>query len=118
MVTMQWIVPAMLLMASATAKHAEAAEPYRPPTREVFTIGLGKASCSLWPSISGDGQWAWVAGFWDASNFWKPDNSHVGQTTNMSGLVGEVALACKNDPSISIFSASVQAYEKLEQLNR
>jgi hypothetical protein len=79
----------------------------------------GKESCGSWllePSRNLEVE-EWVLGYWSGMNANEP-HTQVGHTTDALGIMGEVQLACKNDPSLTIISATVQTYNKLEHLGR
>ena len=82
--------------------------------------GPGSISCATYLNdrsirINADG---WILGFWTGSNRANPDTHGVGHTTDSRGIVGEVALACRNRPSTSVFTVEKEVYDRMKGENR
>lgn len=85
------------------------------PGSEMQVYGPGTASCATYLNdrslrFNADG---WILGFWTGSNR-VSDNHGVGSSTDSRGIVGEVALACRNHPSVSLFQTEKEVYDRMK----
>jgi hypothetical protein len=87
----------------------------------VTNFGAGLLSCASWEpnrelDISG-----WILGYWTGLNeLGGGDGNHhqVGNSTDVKGILGEVKLFCRNNPSVSISDAIYNVYSRLRNQNR
>lgn len=81
--------------------------------------GPGTISCATYLNdrsmrINADG---WMLGFWTGSN--RTGETHtVGKSTDSRGIVGEVARACRDQPSMSLFEMEKQVFDRLKKEGR
>ncbi len=76
----------------------------------------GDQSCATWLSSEAE-KYAgehWITGFWTGLNFNNPKNHTVGGGIDAEGIVAEIKLVCRAEPSRSLLSATVEVYRKLE----
>ena len=82
--------------------------------QEVAISGPGTASCATYTQdrslrINADG---WILGFFTGMNT-KNDNHMVGRASDARGIVAEVAKLCRDQPALTLFSASKRTYDRL-----
>ena len=82
---------------------------------EMNVYGPGTISCATYLQdrsirINADG---WILGFWTGSNRTAQEHG-VGKSTDSRGIVGEVALACRNHPSVSLFQTEKEVYDRMK----
>lgn len=58
----------------------------------------------------------WIYGFFSGANFFGKQ-SNVGHTTDAEGIVGEVLKLCREQPSLALNVATIQAYSRLKMQN-
>ena len=83
-----------------------------------FTSIGGGDSCGRWianPSMDSSVK-AWIMGFFSGRN--SGSDANVGASTDADGIVGEVKLACQNEPSISVSTATWRTYERFRREGR
>jgi len=87
-----------------------------PPTVNAF--GSGLSSCASWLNShdargEGDG---WILGFWSGANVaaWKS----VGSTTDAHGVIGEVELVCRKQPSLLLATAVWQVWKAMKNARK
>lgn len=83
-------------------------------------FGIGTRSCATWlstPAKENEGE-IWIYGAWSGINFKNSENHTVGNTTDSNGIVAEVIEVCRREPSMSLSSATFQAYIRLERISR
>lgn len=81
--------------------------------------GPGTMSCASYLQdrsmrINADG---WILGFWTGSNRVGAEHG-VGHSTDSRGIVGEVALLCRGQPSVSLFETLKQVFDKMKAEGR
>jgi hypothetical protein len=80
----------------------------------VTIFGVGDASCA---AMMQDGYVVsardWSFGYFSALNDMNDANSHVGNNTDSTGLMGEIELECSRNPSESLRLAVFTTYQKL-----
>jgi hypothetical protein len=64
--------------------------------------------------INADG---WILGFWTGSNN-AGEARTVGHSSNGRDIVGEVGRVCRLQPSVSLFEAEKQVFEKMKNEGR
>ena len=82
--------------------------------------GLGGSSCATWLNDPNheDLATSWVLGYWTAVNVMAPVNHHVGQNSDADGIMAEVRLVCRANPSMRIQEATGIAYGKMRVAGR
>lgn len=84
------------------------------------SFGIGIRSCATWlstPNKENEGS-IWIYGAWSGMNFKNPENHIVGSTSDSNGIVAEVRAICSREPSTTLGSATLQAYNRLEKIGR
>ncbi len=81
----------------------------------VFVAGVGRDSCGKWlQQASVDFEVStWILGAWSGMNYADPNNNSVGSHSDAYGIIGEVKKLCSEQPSLSISTATYQAFGKL-----
>jgi hypothetical protein len=94
-----------------------------PADRWVDIWGFGggfQNSCATW--LSSDRSRAlgneWIAGYWTGQNAENESNHMVGRTSDFAGIVGEIELICRAEPSSLLASAVGRVYVRFEQERR
>ena len=95
-----------------------------PPELRVHIIGTGGFSCGAWVAkrINDNFAQAWILGYWSGLNtgvtaFTEAATS-VGSSTDADGIIEEVRLLCRREPSLAIYTATANAYAKLRDAKR
>ena len=81
--------------------------------------GSGTISCATYLNdrsarVNADG---WLLGFWTGNNQ-AGETHNVGKSTDSRGIVGEVAKACQDQPSVSLFETGKQVFDRLKKEGR
>ncbi|WP_293400391.1 hypothetical protein [Phenylobacterium sp.] len=97
---------------------ASAAVASAAPPAQVLTLGAGASSCASWQR-SAESQAAglqWIAGYWSGLNAMA--EGKVGHSTDVEGLVMEVANVCATEPSLTLSHAVARVYIRLREAGR
>ena len=95
-----------------------------PPELRVHIIGTGGFSCGAWVSkrINDNFAQAWILGYWSGLNTgvtaFTETATSVGSSTDADGIIEEVRLLCRREPSLAIYTATANAYAKLRDAKR
>jgi hypothetical protein len=78
---------------------------------EVMTAGFGaQSSCASWSKDRSQGS-IWILGYWSGRNV--EGANGVGSTTDADGILEEVRLICKAEPSRPMIDAVDEVYKRL-----
>lgn len=102
------LVAAALAGASATGNIIEVYSP------------ASKISCATWLSSSEfENTYSfWIGGYWSGMNFKNPKNHIVGRSTDKEGIIEEVKLVCRAEPSVRVMEAVTRVYLRMEREGR
>lgn len=84
---------------------------------EIYVIGSGFKSCAHWTPQYDISIQGWIAGFWSGINNFNTHHT-VGVNAEYEGIIEEVRLECRNNPSESIEEATIKTYNLLLSKNR
>jgi hypothetical protein len=83
---------------------------------EVMTAGFGaESSCASWARDRSQGS-IWILGYWSGRNV--EGQKSAGATTDADGILDEVRLICKAEPSRRMIDAVEEVYNRLLQDER
>jgi hypothetical protein len=99
---------AALFLATGAA-HAPAEESKVP----VLVFGFGRGSCASWSKDQMQGD-VWILGFWSGMN--AAYTATTGENTEGPGILAEVRKVCQGKPSLSLSEASLQVYDRFQQI--
>ena len=78
---------------------------------DVMTAGFGaQSSCASWSRDRSQGS-IWILGYWSGRNV--EGQKGVGLTTDADGILDEVRLICKAEPSRPMIDAVDEVYKRL-----
>jgi hypothetical protein len=78
---------------------------------EVMTAGFGaQSSCASWSRDRSQGS-IWILGYWSGRNV--EGQKSVGSATDADGILDEVRLICKAEPSRRMIDAVDEVYNRL-----
>jgi len=81
-----------------------------PEPTEVMTAGFGaQSSCASWKRDDSQGS-IWILGYWSGRNV--EAQKAVGSTTDADGILDEVRLICKGQPSLPLLDAVAKVYHR------
>lgn len=110
-----WLVAALAWGISGVAAAQNARE-----EDGLFWIWGGQNSCATW--LSSDEARAfgneWIAGYWSGLNAHNDRNHMVGRNTDFQGIIGEIELLCRAEPSERISRVTGRVYVRLEDEGR
>jgi len=84
--------------------------------KDIWKIGLGTRSCSFWTPAREAEANGFISGFWSATNQMAEQFNHdgsIGFTTDTAGIVEEVRLVCRQNPSLPLINAVQAVYKKI-----
>jgi hypothetical protein len=88
---------------------------------KIIVMGRGLGSCASWlkapEDFHSEGN-QWILGFVTGANAIWGGNVQAGKQTDVEGVLGEVELICKADPSRNLADAVNDVWKKLEHDGR
>lgn len=60
---------------------------------------------------------SWIAGYWSGLNG-SSDTPNTGQSTTLAGIIAEIDLVCRAEPSRTVAWATLQVYQRLADEDR